>query len=220
MFPRKLFALVVPVSLLLGAASSHATLVQVGPSDLKGTGLGNVNTILTVHDNDGTESGSVGLNLAGTEVTSGDTQAITQTLTLGELGVTSASLLRVVFNASEPGGSGIDLDDLVLTIFSPTGTPLFSSGAFTPASFTTTNPGVGNPDIQFKLDDAQAAAAQASAFGPGFADNVVGLSASLSAAQGGQETFFVTQAIPEPGTWALLVAGLIGVAGMARRRLQ
>jgi hypothetical protein len=91
MLTRKLLALCLLPTLALSIASARAALVEAGPSDLKGTGLGAVNTILTVHDNDGDESGSVGLNNLGIEVESGDTQAITQTRTLGQLGVTSAS---------------------------------------------------------------------------------------------------------------------------------
>jgi hypothetical protein len=144
---------------------------------------------------------------------------------LNSLGVTNAADLRVVFNASEPGNgdSSINLDNLVLTIYSPTGTPLFTSGAFTGVAFPSTNPGIGNAGFVFGLDAQQAGAAQAAAFtGANSGSNLVGLSASASNATGGMETFFVasapTAAVPEPESYALMLSGLGLLGCIVRRR--
>jgi len=224
----------------LCASAAHASLVFGSAEDFQGSGLGNVNTILTISSPGSTtfEAGSVGRSSTNAEVTAGDVKtgaSQTQTRTLGDLGVTSASDLRVVFNALEPGSgaNGITLSDLVLTIYDPTGAVLFTSGAFTPVSFADTLTGAGNSGFVFHLDAAQAASAQALAFGTGFAANQVGLSAAAGCsaatesptcmnATGGFETFFVAEsptvaAIPEPGTYALMAAGL-GVLGFISRR--
>lgn len=220
--------------LALGAVSAQASLVLVGPEDFAGTGLGAVNTILTISSpaNASFESGGVAFG----DVTTGDVKtgnSQTQTRTLGELGITSAANLRIVFNALEPGNdaNGITLSDLVLTIYSATGTVLFTSGAFSSQTFADTQTGAGNSGFVFALDAAQQAAA-ALAFGAGFGSNVVGLSASAGCnagspsgclgATGGFETFFVANsgpvaAIPEPETYTMLLAGL-GVIGMLARR--
>ncbi|HJV70564.1 PEP-CTERM sorting domain-containing protein, partial [Ideonella sp.] len=109
---------------------------------------------------------------------------------------------------------------------------LFTSGAFTPIDFAHTQTGAGNAGYVFGLDSAQQAAA-AAAFSGSFANNVVGLSATVGCnnssgptclgATGGFETFFVAsaagpvQAVPEPGTFAMLLAGLGVIAFMSRR---
>jgi len=165
------------------------------------------------------------------QVITGDAQtgaSQTQVRSLSTLGVTSAERLRVVFNASEPGGNSINLDNVTLTIFSPTGNQLFNSGAFTPVVFPATNTGVGNAGFVFGLDATQAGIAQAAAFGANFGANLVGLSASASNATGGLETFFVANAgsngvpptavIPEPETYALMLSGLGLLGFIARRR--
>ncbi|HEY9240010.1 MAG TPA: PEP-CTERM sorting domain-containing protein [Burkholderiaceae bacterium] len=212
-------------ALLLGAGAAHAQLVLVAPEDFGGTGLGAVNTVLTITSPGSStfEAGAVGISPGGAQFMTGDTQAQTMARTLGELGVTSASSLRVVFNAAEPAGGSISLDDLVLNIYSATGSVLFTSSAFSPVSFASTNTGTGNSGFVFGLTGSDLASAQALAFGTGFEGNYVGLSAAASDATGGLETFFVANSattvtpVPEPGTYAMLLAGL-GVMGFVARR--
>jgi hypothetical protein len=209
------------------AVPAHAMLVLQGPDDFGGTGLGAVNTVLTLLS-PGSSSDEIGAvrRLPGEDgdIITGDAllgTSQTQTLSLASLGINSASDLRVVFNAVEPGtadANGITLNDLRLSIFSPDGTELFNSGSLTaPIDFAETFTGVGNAGFVFALDAAQASAAQALAFGADFGDNLVGLYANLSDATGGPETFFVAS-IPEPQTYALMLAGLGVVGFMAARR--
>jgi hypothetical protein len=214
----------VTAALRFGAGAAHAQLVLVSPEDFGGTGLGSVNTVLTITSpaNSTFESGAVGIDATGAQFVTGDTQAQTMARTLGSLGVTSAADLRVVFNASEPAGGAITLDDLVLNIYSANGSVLFTSAAFTPVSFASTSTGTGNSGFVFGLTSSDAASAQNLAFGSGFEGNYVGLSAAASDATGGLETFYVANTanvtpVPEPGTYAMLLAGL-GVMGFVARR--
>ena len=236
-FPLRRLAAAAATVAALGAAPAHAMLVLVAPQDFQGTGLGSVNTVLTLSSEGSSsfEQGSVSRTEGSTDdVLTGDAMSgASQTLTrtIDSLGITSASDLRVVFNAIEPGNglNSITLTDLRLSIYSPTGQELFNSGSLLSSiDFADTFTGAGNSGFVFALDAAQAAAAQALGFGSDFGDNRIGLYASLSDATGGPETFFVASAggsvtppIPEPETYALMLAGL-GVVGFvaSRRRRQ
>jgi hypothetical protein len=166
----------------------------------------------------GASSTTVGCGFVDSAVKTGAGQIGTPTL--GSLGITSAADIAVLFNATEPAGNGITLNNLVLTIYSPTGAVLFTSGPSATYVFPSTAPGVGSAGFLFALDAMQANEAQAAAFGAGSQDNRIGLGTSLSDATGGVETFSVAArlaaAIPEPASLSLIA---FGVAGFVWRRL-
>ena len=197
--------------------------------ELNGTGLGAVATVLTVQGtgNVDTESGAVFAVGSGFD-TSGDAktgESQSQLRTLGEVNISSASDLRLVFNAVEPGNDqSITIDALKLTFYDASGGELYSASLASSVDLTGTFNGMGKSGFLFGLDDAQAAEAQAAVFGGDFSSVRVGLDASLSGSAAGPDTFFlasaggVVPAIPEPETWALMLGGLGLVAQMARRR--
>jgi len=219
---------------------ARASIVFHSFVDLGGTGLGTVATIVTVQDKP-TESGCVAFGgvtgsvaCFGTGNTGGDEKtgaSQTQTRTILESGATSAAAFVLVLNAVEPDNS-ITLDSLSVRFYSPTGTELFTASLAAPVEFSGTFPGIGNAGFAFVLDTLQAAQAQAAGAFNNPA-NVIGLSAGLSGATGGPETFFVAarpavgvpfevdpdpDPIPEPSTYLTLGAGLL-MLGFSRRRL-
>lgn len=207
--------------------AANAQLVLDAPVDFQGTGLGSVNTVLTIQSpgSSSTEAGSVWWD--GTmDVSSGDAKtggSQTQTRTLGDLGIVSAADLRVVFNALEPGNlqNGIDLIGLTLGIFDAAGAQVFSASIPQSYAFADTFTGAGNSGFVFALT-AQSAAQLQSIFS---SDLRVGLTATAANATGGFETFFVGRAdavslIPEPPTLALMLAGLGVVGYLGRKRAR
>jgi hypothetical protein len=199
---RRYSALVLLLSLAAGGAV-YAALEQTTPLLSSGSGIGLVNTVLTVQRTS-SESGCVGWNgtadvvgaaacppgVAGGNEHTGASQ--TQTRSLAQVGITDAANLRIVLNSAEPGGDSITLVQLVLRIYDAvTGTVLFTSSLPAPIAFPFSATGTGTSGFVFRLDAADALAAQPFFLNP---NNRVGLAAELSNTGGGNETFFIVNA--------------------------
>ena len=215
-------------SSLVGVGPASASLIFDQIVDLKGTGIGAVDTILTIQETgrgDGVESGFVSWN-GTTDVTGGPDvkTGASQTQTIVALG--SADALRIIFNPNEGGNQNdkaITLDNLVLTLFSSSGLSLFTSGSFSPVAFPDAGQGTGTSGFAFKLDLAQANSLSLALSGAGPGARY-GLSAQASLANGGPETFFIEQKelspVPLPGALPLFASGLGVISWFARRKKQ
>jgi hypothetical protein len=233
------------------AQSSFGSLILSSTTFSDGTGLGNEPTILTIHGNGGTEIGCVGATSSNTGTgynatgvcQSGTNDTQTGSSQIGPVALSaagstvSASNFGIVFNASEPGGSGITLTGLTAAFYTSTGVFLYETSGLsclaalgtTACAFTNTDTGAGKSGYVFVLDAAQQTAANAAHVFDN-QSNIVALSASATNAEGGNETFYLattsgtgtpgpTAFSPEPTTWVLTLAGVGLVAlGSVRRR--
>lgn len=142
--------------------------------------------------------------------------SLTHTRTLSEIGISSPSDLRILFLPLEPVGGSIAVDDLVVGVFSPEGTSLYTSGPFT--LLAVDGPPPGHPAVYvFRLDEAGLAAVADGAFSSPF--NRIGLAATVTYAGGGPERFMAVSAksldhptppeTPEPAPASLVGLGLL-----------
>jgi hypothetical protein len=221
-------ALAGALALGLAAGNASAHLISTGPVSLHGTGLGNVDTILELHDtgkgggefaDHTTEAGDISpLGIDKLPALTGggrpdDATGKSTLRTFGSLGITKASDFHLVFNPAEPGGDSITLKALRLTVYDGTA-PVQIFDLPAAVTFASTDPGVGKAGFGIGISPDELNAFQ-SVIAP---NRTIGLQASLTGFAGGPEGFFV-EAVPEPGTITMCIAGLLGVIGLARRRL-
>ena len=223
---------------LLGANSARADLVFVTDIQISGTGLGAVNTLVTVHDPGGpgnqndTESGCINqdgsfspcLTATGgaTGVEGGDNTAINEVRTFD----TNDSFAAVV-NIAETGQDlTVTLTALYLTFCSTTSpASCYTAEYLGPDKQLTQGgsegTGLGNSGFTFALTAAEFASVVAL---PG---DLVAVSGGLQFLNGstndGNDTLHVIEVtgptvVPEPATLFLLGSGLAGFGAWSRRR--
>jgi hypothetical protein len=237
------------VALLGASVDASADLIQSGRLDLSGQGFGNAPRLLTIqaHGNASFESGAIGIvdgalvaltpgisdslvysgngvtNMGGDEVNPLSDNQKFGIPTLGELNWSSGANVGLVFNATEPGGNGLVVDDVTLKFYDGNNVIAAIDGSF---ALDATDTGNGGAGFLIKVDDEQQTFLNGAVFAQaGFLNFRIALEASISGVHGGPESFSaiiangdtVISPVPEPETYAMMLAGL-GLLGFTVRR--
>ena len=239
---KRLSIAVMAAGTLLGGASAvNASLIFNGELAIGGQGYGNAHRLLTIQaqGNNTFESGAIGISGGNLVSVSGISDAlvfagngITNTggneanplsdnqkfgiPTLGELNWTSGANVNLLFNATEPDGNGLTIDDVTLKFYNGNNVIAAIDGSFSLASTTT---GTGIAGFLISVDAAQQTFLDGAVFSQAGASNFrIALEASISGVGGGAESFSAVAApIPEPEIYAMMGLGL-GLLGWAARR--
>lgn len=142
--------------------------------------------------------------------------------TIGSLGITTASQIGILFNATETNGDSVNVTDLTLKFFGTNGTLLGAiDGQY---NFSGSNAGNGVAGFTFKVTDDELTFVNG-LLRAGGSGTRLALEASISDVSGGPESFLIYNlttlppsvggtangTVPEPDSVALLGLGLLGL---------
>jgi MYXO-CTERM domain-containing protein len=241
---------------------ASANIIYESRVDETGTGFGSDPRLLTTQERgpgqDSTESACVGVS--GGQTVVGSSQCISDsrvfkgngitnqggdevnpmrdgnkydTPTIGELGWNGAEDIGLIFNATEPGGNSVTIDDVTLKFFLDGQLIAAIDGSMT---FDSTEAGNGVAGFLLSVDEEQQAFLNSTVFGLGnFRDVRIALESTLSGADGGPESFWAVNLnrtpttstgststggtqVPAPAGFGIFALGALGLA--ARRRFR
>jgi hypothetical protein len=137
--------------------------------------------------------------------------------TTGSLGITSADQIGVLFNATEPGGDAVNVVDVTLKFYSSTGT--FLGAIDGSQDFPNSNPGNGVAGFTFVVSPDERTYVNG-LLATGGSGTRMALESTITGFGGGPESYLIynVAAIPEPETYALMLAGLGAMGFIAKRR--
>ena len=151
--------------------------------------------------------------------------------TIGEMGFQDASDIGILFNATEPGGDGLSIDDLTLKFYQDGNLVAAIDGS---QRFDGTEEGNGRAGAIFVVDAEQQAFLNDAVFGlPDFTDIRIALESTISDAQGGPESFLAVNLgrsssggstssggtpVPAPAGLGLFALAAVGLLSRRRRR--
>lgn len=196
---------------------------------INGTGFGNVSTLITLQTANGqtnSEAGCIGFGntTANCGIAADGKIKNSSTIQPVPAGISNAANLRFVFNASEPGGNSITLNQFEISFYGNSSTALFTANIPTAITLTSTQPGTGNSGFVFQIAPNQLAAANAALA----ATTAIGAGFSATNASGGQDTVFLETVSgpsaqtdsPEPASQGLLGIALVAVFLIKKRITQ
>lgn len=256
----RLFAGALAAAAFAAPQMASASIVYERPIYDTGTGFGNEPRLLTVQERgpraNGTESACVGV--VGGQTSVGSSNCISDgqvfmgngvtneggdevnpmregnkydTPTIGEMGFDGAEDIGLIFNATDPAGNAIKIDDVTLKFFLGDALIAAIDGNMT---FKATEAGNGVAGFLLVVDEEQQAYLNSTVFSlDNFADVRLALETTISGAAGGPESFYAVNLnrtpsstsstgstggtqVPAPAGLGLFALGALGL--FARRR--
>ena len=259
---RRLLAGAIAAAAFAAPQMASASIIYEAPIYDTGTGFGNEPRLLTVQERgpraNGTESACVGVSGGQTSVGSGNCISDGQvfqgngvtneggdevnparegnkydTPTIGELGFNGAEDIGLIFNATDPAGNSIIIDDVTLKFYLGDALIAAIDGSMT---FDATEAGNGVAGFLLSVDEEQQAYLNSTVFCLGnFGDVRLALETTISGAAGGPESFYATNLnrtptstgstgstggtpVPAPAGLGLFALGALGLLARRRRR--